>query len=637
MAKSPKIKTTVESGHELTPSTVKMGEKAKRENSLWWALPAGKKDALDAVKPHDAVVALVGKLRSDQNTRYLRIARHMRLYGGKNFTNLDATGYQRENIKDDTVISFNGVQSVTDTLMSKIAKNKPVPTFLTEGGNFEDRIKAKKLSRYVQGVFHDQKVYEQSRYVTKGALIVGDGAFHVFAQNDRVKIEWVFTAEILVDEAEAFFGKPGNFYREKHIPRHALLTLFPGHKVKIDAAQSSPGAAGQDMTLDHVHVIEAWHLASAPGAEDGRHVIVIENETLLDEVYTRDTDPFVWLRWEDPLIGFRGRGVPEELMGLQIEINRLLRKIQKSFNLAAVPWVMSPASANISTADIRNEIGLILRYSGNVPPKVVTHQTVHPEVFAHLERLIRMMFEKAGISQLSASSKKPPGLESGIALREYHNIETERFILFGQAHENMHLEVARRIVDVSREIAAETEKKEGAGALKVRAPGRRDFETIPWEDVNLDDQRYIMRVFPVSSLPSSPAGRKDELIEMLKIGVIDMPVFMQLLDFPDLSAEKSIQLAALENIDWIISEMLEEGRYHHPQPFQDLALGLARVKAVYLMAMTDGAPENRLALLRRWLAAADKLLSSATQPAPQPGAAVDPAAPPPAPAPAAVA
>ena len=134
MAKSPKIKTTVESGHELTPSTVKMGEKAKRENSLWWALPAGKKDAAGAVKPHDAVVALVGKLRSDQNTRYLRIARHMRLYGGKNFTNLDATGYQRENIRDDTGISFNGVQSVTDTLTSKTAQHTPVPTSLTPGG-----------------------------------------------------------------------------------------------------------------------------------------------------------------------------------------------------------------------------------------------------------------------------------------------------------------------------------------------------------------------------------------------------------------------------------------------------------------------------------------------------------------------
>ena len=610
------VKTTVESGKELEPPTVNLGDLAKKENALWWMLPKPTKKTTEDDKPHNAIIALVKQLRQDQMARYHKIKRHMRLYGGRNFNSLDATGYQKENIKDDQAVAFNGIQSSVDTIMSKIAKNKPVPTFLTEGGNFEDRIKAKKLSRYVQGVFHDQKVYEKSRFVTKGALVLGDGAFYAFEQDDRVKIEWVFTAEILVDDVEAFYGKPGNFYREKHIPRHALLAQFPEHETAILAANTSSEFTAQDSQLDHVFVVEAWHLASKPGAKDGRHVIAIDKETLADDVYIHDVDPFVWLKWEEPLIGFHSRGVPEELLGLQVEVNRLLRKIQASFHLAAVPWVLAPQNANLSTADFRNEIGLVLRYMGNVPPKIQTHQTVHPEIFTHLERLVRMMFEKVGVSQLSASSKKPAGLESGIALREFHNIETERFILFGQAHENAHLELARRIVNISREIAARTPAKEGKGKLKVRSPGRRDFLNISWDDVDLDDERYVMQVFPISSLPSSPAGRKDEIIELLTIGMIDMPVAMQLLDFPDLSAEKNIQLAALENIDWITAEMLEEGNYHPPQPFQDLALGIARVNSVYLMAMTDGAPEKKLALLRRWMTAAEQLINSTNQPAP---------------------
>jgi hypothetical protein len=43
---------------------------------------------------------------------------------------------------------------------------------------------------------------------------------------------------------------------------------------------------------------------------------------------------------------------------------------------------------------------------------------MHPEVYSHMERLFGKAYEIAGISELSATGKKPPGLESGAALED---------------------------------------------------------------------------------------------------------------------------------------------------------------------------------------------------------------------------
>ena len=54
-------------------------------------------------------------------------------------------------------------------------------------------------------------------------------------------------------------------------------------------------------------------------------------------------------------------------------------------------------------------------------------EKISQDLFMHLDRLYNRSFEIAGISQLSAQSSKPSGLDSGRALREFSDIESERF------------------------------------------------------------------------------------------------------------------------------------------------------------------------------------------------------------------
>ena len=55
----------------------------------------------------------------------------------------------------------------------------------------------------------------------------------------------------------------------------------------------------------------------------------------------------------------------------------------------------------------------------------------------------------------SAQSTKPQDLESAAALREFNDMGSERFAIPAQRYEQAHLEIARRIVELERDIAAE--------------------------------------------------------------------------------------------------------------------------------------------------------------------------------------
>ena len=174
---------------------------------------------------------------------------------------------------------------------------------------------------------------------------------------------------------------------------------------------------GNTTLVDQIEVLEAWHLPSGEGATDGRHVICISNATLVDEQWDKGSFPFVFVRWTDPMLGFWGEGVACDIQGMQVEINKLLMKIQRAFHLMSVPRIYVENGSKIRKSFFNNEIGTIIPYTGQ-PPVQMTPPSLNREIFDHLERLYNRSFEIAGISQMAATSMKPAGLNSGAALRE---------------------------------------------------------------------------------------------------------------------------------------------------------------------------------------------------------------------------
>lgn len=558
-------------------------------------------------EPHLHIFANIKAIESNQAYRKTSNLRFFRLYANKEILGFASGIYSRTSATDTVTnrVTLNVVRSCTDSIVAKIAKNRPRPIFLTEG-EFSLKQRAKKLTKYIDGAFDQANAYQYGQQAFTDSCVFGTGALKVYYEDGQVKVDRVFIDELVIDDAEAMYGKPRSMHQKRYINRDVLLDMYGDdetirHKI-MSATGNFPGENTQGKsTADLVVVVESWHLPSGPDAKDGKHLITIDNCTLSDQPYECDYFPFVFLRWSEPLLGFFGTGLAEELVGIQIEINKILRNIQRAQHLVAVPRVYLNNQSKVISQHIQNAIGSIVKYAGQ-PPIFQTAQAMTPEIYNHLERLYQKAYEITGVSQLSATSKKPSGLNSGVALREYNDIETERFLIVAQRYEKFFLDLADLFIKVTQR-AFEDDK-----SIQVKAKGKKFVDTIKWKDINLTEDKYAMKAYPTSLLPTTPAGRLEKVQELIQAGLIDKPQAMALLDFPDIESFSRRQTASIDAIELCITKILEDGEYFSPEPEMDLQLAIKIATAEYLRGKVENVPEERLLLLLRFKAEAQQLI-----------------------------
>ena len=553
------------------------------------------------------IIGVINTMESQQNARKVSNLNFARMYSNADMIALTSAMYARSNlISTNSRISLNVIKSCIDTAASKIAKNKPRPLFLTNDGDWSLQQRAKKLTKFMDGVFDHIKIYDvaQRSFVDSG--IFGTGFWHIFLDGKELCVERVIPDELYIDDCEAMYGKPHQIHRIKYINRDIVIEMFPEHENDIlQVARASVLDAWGSVT-EQIRVVESWHLPSGKNAKDGRHAITINNCTLLWEDYKKDYFPFISNKWTHKIVGFWGCGLAEELLGIQLEINKLTRTIQQAMCLVGVPqvWVENGSQVNISS--MNNDMAAIRKYTGT-PPIFQTPPIMAPEVYQHLENLYRKAFEITGISLLSATSQKPAGLNAAVALREYQDIQTERFQLVGQRWENCFIDSAKMIIDYMKDIG---------GDYKVKVADGKFMKVLSWKDVEIKDSEYCLRVFPTNILPSQPAGRLDTVQELIQGGFMGKEDAISLLDFPDLEGFTSAQTAARDIVYKMVEKMIEDGDYQQPEPYMNLQLAMEIVQNEYMKAKMQDVPEDRLELLRRFIEDCATLLQPPTMPAP---------------------
>ena len=570
----------------------------------WWN--SSKQDA------HKDIFAYIGYLDQNQSYRSADNLRFARLYGNYEMAGLDSYSYNRVETSYNVThrVTMNIVQSMIDTVVSKIGKNKPKPTFLTSGGDFTLQLKAKKLSKFVEGVFYGSEFYKHARMAFQDSCIFGTGCVKIMEVDGEIKAERVFIDEIKLDDTESFYGAPRQMHQVKYVHRDVLVGMFPDKKVQIEAATDAEAVYSTNRgTRDKqmVMVVESWHLPSSKAKKhDGKHIISTANCTLFEEEWNKDYFPFVFFRWNERPVGFFGQGMSEQLQGLQLEINKILRTIQVSMHLTSIPKVFVEASSKIVTAHLNNKIGGIIKYAGT-KPSYESVSAIPQDLFMHLDRLYNRAYEIAGVSQLAAQSKKPSGLDSGKALREFNDIESERFMSVGQRYEEAFINAADIIIDLARDIYSDNPD------FAVKAKGSKFIETIKWADVDMEDDKYMMQIFPTSALASTPAGRLQDVQELLQAGFISKEQGLKLLDFPDLEGAYNMVNAAYDDIEAMIERMVSKGEYQTPEPYQNLELGIQMCQQAYLHYRSVSAPDDKLELLRMWMEDAQALMKKAQE------------------------
>ena len=569
-------------------------------------------------------------LKEQQQFRYKQASIHTRMYSNiplANFagSNLNQLG-KTNNLPSDRP-TMNVVQSCTDTLVSKISQSKPKPMFLTDGGDYKQRKLAKSMTTFIAGELYQTKSYELMETALRDAAVLGTGCLKVFEQDDKMQVERVLLTELLVDNNDAFYGKPRTLYQMKLIDRSVLAEMLPAEKSIIQKAeQAFPDNSGdsQKTMSDQIMVVEAWHLPSGENANDGRHVMVCSSGVIVDEEYEVDDFPFVFLHYSPRMVGFWGQGLTEQLTGTQIEINKLLITISKSISLVGVPRVFVEDGSKVVKAHLNNEVGSIVTYRGTKPEYAVA-PSVHPELYAQLQRLIDYAYQQSGVSALAASAQKPPGLNSGEAIRNFNDLQTDRFAVLNKRFDAMAIELSYKIIEGAANIVKRT------GKYQTVYPNKDGVQQVDLKDVKLLENPFVIQCFDSNALPKDPAGRKQSIVEDMQAGIINLQEGRRLLNYSDLEQDDRLAMAAEERILKNLDEIVEDGKFTPPDPFINIQLGLQKVAEYYNLYTAYGLEESRQEMLRDWQAQLLALQQAAMPPmpgAPTGGAPSVPQAPP---------
>lgn len=551
-------------------------------------------------------------INQKDSPRLNSVLRYLRAYTGRDNVNVSTIDViSRLQLKADSTkvvdrgLNYNVIQSAINTLHSKICKRREKVRFLTNGGDWESQRQAQKADRFMYGLFMAARVHEVNMKQTLDSYWSGSGfvQVHHAIKNGKIclLVDRIHPAEIVVDQSECETSEPRTMRRVRAVDKELLRRKFPDLEARIDLLEMKQ-TAGYDAISGKVLVAESWHLPDDKG-QGGKHILAIENAVLHVEDFHDYAFPIIKQDYLWAPFGYYGIGIAELLTTHQKELDALVEYRQQCLKRGANPRTYVDRSSKVSANQLSNAPNSIVEYTGVRPV-----QEVAPPYADTLARDIEDIFQKAyqevGISQLAASSQKPAGLNSGKALREFSDIESERFQIAGQNRQHAHLDIARAVLREVRKInklIKNNPEYKAADKSFMSYDKERGLEKFSLTDLDLVEDEYIIQMHNTSMFPNKPEGQLEFAQELASAGLVDQQEALELLDFPDTSSVINRNLAGNRWSRQAIEKMLDDGVYTAPDPYEDHARNYQTAQKYYLQAKLREYDENRLSLLRKYM------------------------------------
>lgn len=597
--------------------------------------------------------AIFTQVRDEAAWRFDRDDYHWGLYEGDPSGGSLSVTSRRNMTYLNATLPDNVCKMGVDTLTAKVATIRPIPQVLTSRGNYKDQRKARKLRQFIQGEFFQQKVHEKlAPKIIKDALVARGGVVHVYTEGAKIKVDRVHPWTLFVDDWDAEHGEPTTMFRLRTMDRRKAVDKVAKTKAQKEAIRSASYFSSsvsrmrdeeRSSTVERVELLEVWYRCQDHDPDDeehectGRHVIMCEGSgddcVLLDEPWTINGFPFAVLTYDTPNTGFWGSGLVQTGEGYQYSINRANEKLGEMYDQSGVAVILRDGSG-VFKEDITNGLRVMHCRPGPYEPKTFDIDLVNEHTRMRPVELTERCLNSFGVSQMAAQSKKPQGVDAGVALQTLDDIESQRHIVFGRAFESWCMDVARLLVECVKRIAEEY------GDYETKVPMKGAYLPLKWKDVEIDGFQLEMQ--SVGQLFTSFAGRLDKLKTLFEMGAIDTATFMRHLDAGDLQSELDLETVDRLIVDEMIEAMLDapevandndpDADYISPSGYLPLEWAHRRAHLRRLQAEMDGAPERVLRLLTRFIDDLQYLMdkNKATAMTPE-GGPVDPMAAPPMP------
>lgn len=490
----------------------------------------------------------VSELKTLNESRLSKYYRNYNYYNNtpagtlKNIRNPSIVGLYNieESIETDTTLtpSLNVIKSCIDTLTSKIAQSKVRPFFNCINGTFKDINVCKNAQQYFDQYFDIEEVNKKVSMAFRDACIFDHGVLYVDGETKTITkaLPW----QVFVRPAELTYN---NITRAYYCQKDYPVSMLP-ERYRKKVLNNNPQQEYVTYGIYYDTVDEC------------KAVYITELDFVDIEKYEGNRVPFVFLWYNNPIHGGSSVSIVDMLYGIQTEINILMSKVKDASQLTPANTIFLPDDATIKATQLNNRIGNIITYKAtsdmtSSPVTIATPPFIDAEYIELIKSLKETAYEMVGISQLSAQSKKPSGLNSGVALQTVEDVESERF-------EEQLNQVIRCYVEIAKTCLRVFPKDE---TILPDTPNRLD---VRWRDIVDEEKKMQIQFSAADSLSKDPSTKLQQLQQLAQVGVIPQERIAQFMELPDLEGGYSLSNNAINAVLSVIRDCIESDNYDVP-------------------------------------------------------------------------
>lgn len=421
--------------------------------------------------------------------------------------------------------STNVIKSVIDSLVSKLANNKARPFFSPVDGSFKTKKVVRQAQRFFDIYFDEININSLVSKAFKDACIFDIGYIWINPftyEIQRIPSYCISTLDSMMDDQKVYLIK------FRHIPSFALNK----YDIKVDA---------QYANLEIL-------------VTNDKAILYIDEKEQKEVSLT--ANPIVPVYYNEPIHRTKTVSVVDELEGIQTQIDLLNSRISATTQLTPANIVFIDEQSNLKASDVNNKDAQIYPVGiqpGNTanPVTIMTPVPLDPTWDKLLEYYINKAYDMIGISQLSAQSRKPSGLDSGVALQTMEDIESDRFETQVSHYINAYVEVAKKLIDIIPED-------------QEILPSDKWQNSMTWADLKEQSGLFKIQYSAATSLSKDPAERAKQIIQMSQIGLVTPSKAAELMDMPDLTDAYSDAEAMEMAVAAVIDNAVEHEEYFIP-------------------------------------------------------------------------
>ena len=467
--------------------------------------------------------------------------------------------YNAGNAENTSMIQENVIRSCIDTLGSKIASQKVTPFFNTVNGTFREIQVVKAAQQFFDILYDELNVNKTVVQAFVDSCITDRGIIYV--NKDNKNIERIQPWQFFFDPREYAYGQ---------------LTHCAFKKTDYPASLLTEKTDLQTVTLH-----EYWSI------KEHIHATYIEelNKVSFDK-WDANILPFAILRWSNPVKASSSTCVVDLLFGIQKQINYLLSQIKDASKSSFGIKYIVPTDSDVKINRLNNSNGEVIEYTpqmtpnGVMPVQPVTPAFMDGQWFSALQQFKQDAYEMVGISQLSAMSQKPSGLNTGVGLQTMEDIESDRF-------ETQLNSVIRVYVDIAK-ICMEV-----FDPLEEVLPSSIYRGHITWKDITEARNLMSIQFSSLDKISKDPVVKQQIISQWVNSGYISRAHAMQLMEVPDDTRGYSLMNNSLNAVMSVIDDCVEKDIYDVPI-YIDTALLKEEITSTLLSLKAAQNPDNEV-------------------------------------------